>query len=183
MALASNEIILRNAVLSHSSLFEFAKYKGVCKGQYSASFIIEDEDQIKAIEELEAKFIKEKGKKPADFKSLVRKNKEGKPYVKAKTKFELDLVDGKLNKITKENNIFYDGCYVNARIGLWLNLGGETQCVCSNINAIQFAGDGEARSNTGSSVFEAADTGNAKASDSFKAEAAPVELDDEDTPF
>lgn len=160
------KIKLQNVRCSFPDLFDTAKYEGVDTGKYAITLILDKEkhaNSIKEIKENTASLIKNKlqlSKLPAD-KICLRDGDEmehdhynGSYILRAKSikkpvgpdeAFSMMshfLVIGKDKRVlTKNDNKFYGGCYVNACIDLYAS--SKYKLILAGLLGVQFEADGE----------------------------------------
>ena len=62
--------------------------------------------------------------------------------IKAGNSSRPTLVDNRGIQTTEEDNLFYPGCYVNAKIGIWIQNNSYGKRVNANLLGVQFVKDG-----------------------------------------
>ena len=148
-----SKLMLKNCRLSFPSLFEHATYQGQDLGRYEATFLIpKDSDDAKAVQAA----IKEVGKEvlgdswsKAKLCILDGDDKDYSGYpgnwaVKASTKKRPIVIDKDKSALTAEDDKPYAGSYVNASISIYSYQNNYGKFVQAQLNAVQFAKDGEA---------------------------------------
>ena len=157
MANQSNEtLILKNVRLSFPSLYKSGSYAGSETGKYEATFLLPKDDvaQVKALNALvaESKKANSKMKFGADKIFVkdgddVSETTEGYWVIttgKRTTSGRPVLLDRNANPVAEEDNLFYAGCFVNAKIGAWVQDNNYGKRINGNFSVIQFVKDGEA---------------------------------------
>ena len=148
-----SKLMLKNCRLSFPSLFEHATYQGQDLGKYEATFLIpKDSDDAKAVQAA----IKEVGMevlgKEWSKAKLCLMDGDSKDYdgyegvwaVKANTKKRPIVINKDKSALTDEDGVIYAGCYVNASISIYAYQNSYGRFVQAQLNAVQFAKDGEA---------------------------------------
>ena len=148
-----SKLMLKNCRLSFPSLFEHATYQGQDLGKYEATFLIpKDSDDAKAVQAA----IKEVGMEAlgrewskAKLCLIDGDNKdyagyEGMFALKASTKKRPIVIDKDKSALTAEDDKPYPGCYVNTSISVFAYTNNYGKFVQAQLNAVQFAKDGEA---------------------------------------
>lgn len=147
MALAPNEIMLKNVRLSYPSVFQTEVYNGDDTGKYAATFILDAKEH----EQLQAQIIDKIQGMVKDAKVAVKKDKfcikdddQGEGWtIKASNKTRPLVINKDRSPLTEEDNVIYGGCYVNAKIGFWVQNNAYGKRVNANLLGIQFAKDGK----------------------------------------
>jgi hypothetical protein len=186
MAVAPNEIMLKNVRLAYPSLFKTEVYNGEDTGKYAGTFILDGKEHkaahaqaLKIIEQLieDAKLTgKIKSDKICLKKDESDHNNTGGWVVKATNKTRPTVVNTDISPLTEDDNKIYGGCYVNVKIGFWVQNNAYGKRVNANLLGVQFAKDGKAFGEK--KVASASDFDAIEPAASFVAEVA-----DEDTPF
>ena len=148
-----SKLMLKNVRLSFPSLFEHATYQGQSLEKYEATFLIpKDSDDAKAVQAA----IKEVGSevlgKEWSKAKLCLMDGDDKEYdgyegvwaVKASTKKRPIVINKDKSALTDEDGVIYPGCYVNASISVFAYTNNYGKFVQAQLNAVQFAKDGEA---------------------------------------
>jgi len=155
-----SKLRLTNVRLSFPALFRAKSFKPDQEPSYSASFImnkVEDADQIQEIRRVMTDVAKEKwgNNIPKGIKLCLRDGAEpGKEdvdgygpevmFVSSSSRKKVPIVDGSLAPITEEEGKVYAGCYVNASVRFWAQDNEFGKRINCQLNAVQFAFDGEA---------------------------------------
>lgn len=149
-------IMLKNVRLSFPSLFQTELYNGDDTGKYTSTFLLDKEAHADTIAEIkkgmkeaaEAKFGKPI---PKAIKYALRDGDEvdtdgyaGCYSLKAGTKKRPLTIDKSTTVVAEEDDVFYAGCYVNAKIDYWVQDNQWGKRVNCNLLAVQFIKDGEA---------------------------------------
>jgi hypothetical protein len=149
------EIVLTQVRVSHPHLFEPFAYQGQGRAKYSAKFLIAKSEAplIKkiadAIKAMSAETFKDKRVPPADklcFRdgdTTGRAEDEGYWVLSASDDARPVVVDQKRSPLTKEDEVIYPGCVVNARIRLWAQDNQYGKRINANLLGVQFVKDGE----------------------------------------
>ena len=145
--------MLKNCRLSFPSLFEHATYQGQSLDKFEATFLIpKDSDDAKAVQAA----IKEVGTEVLgrDWSKakLCLMDGDDKDYsgyagnwaVKASTKKRPIVINKDKSALTDEDGVIYPGCHVNASISIYAYQNSYGRFVQAQLNAVQFAKDGEA---------------------------------------
>ena len=145
--------MLKNCRLSFPSLFEHAQYQGNSLEKYEATFLIpKDSDDAKAVQAA----IKEVGMEVLgkewskaklcliDGDTKDYDGYEGMMALKASTKKRPVIINADKSALTEEDGVIYAGAYVNASISIYSYQNSYGKFVQAQLNAVQFARDGEA---------------------------------------
>jgi len=151
--MAENERIkLNNVRLSWPSLYETEKFKGEDTDKYAATFIIpKDDPAAKKIKKRIDELLKEnKVKKMKDDKICLKDGDESEYeeyedhyHIKCTNSKRPTLLDKDKTPVTKEDDIFYPGCRVNASIDLWFQDNDWGKRINANLYGVQFNKDDE----------------------------------------
>ena len=153
--------MLRSVRLSYPEIYKKGSYNGVENKKFSVSFLIdktEQAEQIVAINKEIKSICDKNGWKMSDinptymaFKDVSnKKTMEGKPYVghdnmmglTAKNKDKIVTLSYDKQIVTEEDNIFYGGCYVDAKVTFYTHtISGK--CIACKVTGIRFVKDGE----------------------------------------
>lgn len=153
----SNRIQLKNCRLSWPDLFETAKYKGNDTGKYSATFLIPKKDKkLKA--KIDAEI--ERVRREAKFKKLKEdkiciKDGDDEEYedydgyaghwiIKASNTKRPTTLDRMKDVVTKDDDLFYAGCYVDGIIAFWAQDNDYGKRINANLYGVRFLKDGDA---------------------------------------
>ena len=148
-------IAIPNARLSFPSLFEHNVFAGEPTGKYEATFILDKTEHAAVIANIQkaiAEVVKEKFKGKAlspdrlclrDGDDTDREELAGKMTLKASNRNRPKTYDGQKNPVTKEDEVFYAGCYVNGLIGLWSQDNQFGRRINANLLGVMFKGHGE----------------------------------------
>ena len=144
-------IKLNNVRLSFPALFEREKFEGK-EGKFAATFLSDKEKKENyqaVIAECERVQKEAKIKVPRD-KWCIRDGDEseydgyqGCWSIKASTDKRPTIVNRDRTPISKDDEILYAGCYVNAIISLWVQNNQFGKRINANLLAVQFVADGE----------------------------------------
>ena len=150
-----NELVIKNARLSFPSLFKPSAFDAGAQPKYSATLILDKEDDAAAIATLRqlvsalaneqwSKLPKKVFYSLQDGDTLDRAEYEGKYIVKANNKKRVPIIDKDLTALVEEDERPYAGCYVNAKVRFyaWSN-GTSFHGVLCSLEAVQFAKDGD----------------------------------------
>lgn len=164
--MTSNVLIIKKARLSYPNLFKPVAYKDVGKPSYSATLLIPKTSEA-MLQEVKAALdftAVEKWKdRAASLMNLLRakdgiclrdgdiKADSGKSvffaghyYLNAKSATPVKLMQFNPHEAaTEENNPFYPGCYVNAKVSFWAQDNSYGQKLNAQLIAVQFAGDAD----------------------------------------
>lgn len=149
-------IKLNGARLSFPQLFQKKAFQD-SKPAYSAAFLLDKKTNAKDIAAVKAgidKLVKEglKGKHPGAGKVCLRDGSEkpdmegygdGIMFVSARNENRPGVVDQQLNPLAEEDGRIYAGCYVNARIRLWVQDNKFGKRVNASLVNVQLLRDGE----------------------------------------
>ena len=150
-----SRIKIQNVRLSFPNLFSTASFGGEDTGKYDATFILDKDDNKKAIKEIQVaikKMIKEsfKGKNPGEDRLCLkdgddteRDELQGAYSLKASTKKRPLVLDRDKSPITEDDNVIYGGCMVNGIISLWSQNNAFGKRINASLEGVQFAGPGE----------------------------------------
>lgn len=163
------DLILENVRMSFHTLWAPEEYKpGDGRPRYSAQFLITPGSPADVMirnaiaQEIAAKFPDTA--KATAFRLDVEGQKNGWCYMDGGRKPEYDrykgmmilnthrkasdgrplIVDTNLSPLTEKDGKPYDGCYVVAKVGIYVQANGEQRGVRASFNTIQFAAHGEA---------------------------------------
>jgi hypothetical protein len=180
MAIAPNEIMLKNVRLSYPSVFQTEVYNGEDTGKYAATFILDPKEHQAlfdaAMDKINA-LIKESKITVKKDKICLREDDHGEGWtVKATNKTRPLVVNTDRSPLTEDDNVIYGGCYVNAKIGFWVQNNAYGKRVNANLLGMQFAKDGKPFGEK--KVASADDFDAIEPADSFVAELA-----EDDAPF
>jgi hypothetical protein len=153
----SERIQLKNVRLSFPSLFEKTAFKGNDankdkEGKYEATLLIPKTDTAtKAkIDAMIAKAVSEAGFKIPSDKRCLRdgdeaeyEGYEGNWSLKASSKKRPTTLDRAKGVVTKDDDLFYPGCYVNAIVNFWIQDNDFGKRVNANLYGVQFFAHGE----------------------------------------
>ena len=148
------KIKIANTRLSFPSLFITAKFGGEDTGKYEASFILDKKQNAEAIKELntaiEALCKAELKTKVAPDKLCLKDGDDsgrdefhGAMVLKASTKRRPLVITRDKTPISEADNIVYAGCYVNVIATLWAQNNQYGKRINAQLDAVQFARDGE----------------------------------------
>lgn len=159
---------LKNVRLSFPHLFEPYAYEEGDEKRFSASFLIQKDDENENIDLMEQAIEamkKMNGVKKLSADRICFRDGEDKEdtdgygdeimYVSCGSKRKVPVVDRDLSVLDEEDGKPYGGCYVNASVRLWFQdhkKGGKR--INAQMRAVQFIGDGEAFGDGGADVEE-----------------------------
>ena len=148
-----SKLMLKNVRLSFPSLFEHATYQGESLNKYECTLLIpKDSDTAKEVQDA----IKAVGKEALgsdwskaklciiDGDSKGYDGYEGVWAVKASTKKRPVVINKDKSAISEEDGVIYAGCIVNASVTITAFQSKYGKFVQAQLNAVQFARDGEA---------------------------------------
>jgi hypothetical protein len=150
-----SRIKMSNVRLSFPNLFNTASFGGEDTGKYDGTFILDKDDNKKAIKEVQVaikKLIKEnlKGKNPGEDRICLKDGDEterdelqGAFSLKASTKKRPMVIDRDKTPITEDDGVIYAGCYVNAIVSLWTQNNAYGKRVNASLEGVQFHAHGE----------------------------------------
>lgn len=167
MAIAENEIIIKGARLSFPVLFTAEEYEpGDGKPRYSAALLLpKDSPQIEAIKALGLKLFKEKFNKDGQklFDNVWLETQ--KCFVTDGNKKTFDGYEGMYalachrpeksgpvlvvdrdakTPLEEKDGKPYAGCYVNAKIQVWVQDNKQGKALRATLQTVQFSKDGDA---------------------------------------
>ena len=146
-------LMVKNARLSFPSLFQHAQYKGESLEKYECTLLVEKETPM--AEQIQ-KAIKEAGTeslgKDWSKAKLCLQDGDDKDYdgyanmwaLKATTKKRPLVIDRDKSPLTEDDNVIFAGCYVNAKISIYAYRNQNGDFVAAQLEAVQFAKEGEA---------------------------------------
>lgn len=156
----SGKVKLTNVRLSFPQLFRAKAFKEGQEPSFNAAFILEkegDAEQILEIRKVMTAVAKEKwgANIPKGLKLCLRDGAEpGKEdvdgygatvqFVSASSRKRIPVVDRDLTPLTEDDGKPYAGCYVNVSLRLWAQDNEFGKRVNAQLQAVQFALDGEA---------------------------------------
>lgn len=153
---------LNNVRLAFPQLFEAKSVNGEGEPAFSASFLIEpDDDQVKVLRAAFEALGKDKwgAKWPAIKKEIEAKDRyalhdgdtkssyegfEGMLFVSARNKSRPLVIDRDKSPLTAQDGRPYAGCYVNASIELWAQDNNYGKRINASLRGVQFVKDGDA---------------------------------------
>lgn len=159
-----DELVIKNARLSFPSLWTPSAYDSNAVQKYSATLILDKEDDkqsIATLKQLINALAKEKWPKlPKNFfwslqdgDEKDRAEYEGKYIVKATNKKRVPVIDKDLTALVEEDGRPYGGCYVNAKVRFYAwSKGSSFNGVLCSLEAVQFAEHGEPFSGGGNAL-------------------------------
>lgn len=146
-------LMVKNARLSFPSLFQYAQYKGESLEKYECTLLVEKDTPMaeeiqKAIKEVGTEVL---GKNWSKAKLCIQ-NGDDRDYdgyenmwaLKATTKKRPLVIDRDKSPLTEDDNVIYAGAFVNAKISLYAYTNSYGSFVAAQLEAVQFAKDGEA---------------------------------------
>ncbi len=148
-------ITLPNVRLSFPCLWNPESMEEGQEKKFSATFIFDNKEHGPLLDEINAlidRLALDEFKKKIGFKRCLRDGNEkselegygdGKSFLNASNKARPGVVDRRLNPIVESDGIIYAGCYVNARIRLWVQNNTWGKRVNAQLRAVQFVKDGE----------------------------------------
>lgn len=147
-----SKILLKNVRLSFPSIFERNIFNGTV-GKYTATFLIEKSKQEKLIAELYSTINAVKAKANVKVASSNYALKDGldsdysdyhkSMSLKASSDKRPTVINRDKSPITKDDEIIYPGCVVNAVIDFWCQNNSWGKRVNANLYGIQFVADAE----------------------------------------
>lgn len=155
-----SEILLQNVRLAYGTgVFEKQSVDG-SKPKFSAKFILPPtHPQVPALQSLIAQVAKEKwaAKAEATLKRVEAKDAtclhdgstqrgdgfEGMLFVSASNEKRPTTYNRDRTPVTQEDGVIYSGCYVNAKINLWVQDNEWGQRVNAELLGVQFVKDGD----------------------------------------
>lgn len=154
--------IIKNVRVSYPHLFKKAVFEGKEQARgFGISALLDPVEHADAIEVLQTeidKLVKSElkiKKLPNDKKCLRDGDEFGKEdyeglFVLKASESTPPLVMGKgsIDPVDEENSPIYAGCYANIKINLWAMNNKWGKRVNANLQAVQFAGDGEPLANS-----------------------------------
>ncbi len=153
---ANDTLILKNVRLSFPSLYKSGSYAGTETGKYEATFLLpkSDEAQYKKLMALvdASKKANPKMRVGADKVFVkdgddVSETTEGYWVVTTGKRVASGrpvLLSRSADPVAEDDNLFYAGCFVNAKIGAWVQDNSYGKRINGNFSVIQFVKDGEA---------------------------------------
>ena len=160
MSTIDGKLRLTNVRLSFPQLFRPKSWQQGQEPSYSANFILsktDDAEQILAIRQKMTELARERwgAAIPKGIKLCLRDGgEEGKTdvdgygptvmFLSTSSRKKIPLVDRNLAPLTEDDGKLYAGCYVNASMRFWVQDNEFGKRVNAQLNAVQFALDGEA---------------------------------------
>lgn len=151
----SKIVMLRNVRCSFPQLFEAKTGVSGTTFNPGASFILDPSENSETLEEIKeaiksviAENAVLKKSPPSKDKFCLRESDredypEGSYILKASNPVPPIVLGKNRERLTKETNTIYSGCYVNAKIEVWGQTNAWGKRVNAKLIAIQFAEDGE----------------------------------------
>lgn len=145
------KIKLSNVRLSFPSLFKRSVFDNE-EGKYEATFILDKKDVATKliIDNVINQLLTEKKIKVQPHMMAIKDGIDVNPkladywLIKASTNTRPTVIGKNKTPITKEDDIIYAGCYVNAIIDFWVQNNGYGKRINANLWGVQFVKDGEA---------------------------------------
>lgn len=154
------KVMLKNVRLAFPNLFTPQAGPDGGDAKYNATFIIEDEENVKRVNEAIEQVAQDKwGAKAAEnLKALRSKGRiclrdgedkadydgfDGNHYINASNKVAPAVFDRDKSKLSERDGKPYAGCYVDASVDVWAQDNQYGKRINSSLRGVKFAQDGE----------------------------------------